>query len=161
MGIFAAKNAQKVILATSLKFIIMKSQKINQYLDNLASGFMKSKNDQILNKIYLNQGITLHELRMTTNISHQTITSAISNLMDQGLIKITGKVIVNKKHYSRFKVCTDINEIEQNQKFREREKINQWIKNGLNLDLPIIIKDLIENHLINLKKENNQLTLEL
>ena len=139
----------------------MKSQKINQYLDNLASGFMKSKNDQILNKIYLNQGITLHELRMTTNISHQTITSAISNLMDQGLIKITGKVIINNKHYSRFKVCTDINEIEQNQKFREREKINQWIKNGLDLDLPIIIKDLIENHLINLKRENNQLTLEL
>ena len=139
----------------------MKSQKINQYLDNLHSGFIKSKNDYILNEIFINSNITLYELRKKTKISHQTITSSISNLMDAGLVRITGKVIIDKKHYSRFEVCTDHEDIARNQKERQAEKINQWIKNGLTLDLPPIIKDLIENHLINLKRENNQLTLEL
>jgi len=137
----------------------MKSQKINQYLENLQTGFIKNKTDEVIKLIYNNNQITIYELRLRTTISHQTLTSAISNLMDEGIIKITGKTVINKKHYSKFTVCTDLNEIRYNAEQRKKEKVLQWIKNADKLEIPFMIRELLKNYTVQLIQEENQYKL--
>ena len=121
----------------------MKSQKIRQYIANLESGFIKSKNLQVLQAIYRAYGTTIYQLRYDTSISHQTLTSAISNLMDEGIVYIVGRTEIENKHYSKFAVTTDMNHINRNVNNRKQEKILTWLKNGLEIGLPLsIVREL-------------------
>lgn len=137
----------------------MKSQKINQYLRIIRTGFLKNHTHFILNHIYLNGGVTLYEMRNTTKISHQTITAIISQLMDLGIVKIVGKSEIKDRHYSKFCVVTDVMEIEENAIDRENDRVKYWIKNGLDYDLPVALKNELNRFKDNLGNNRNQLDL--
>jgi len=137
----------------------MKSQKINQYLSVIKSGFLKNTTHYILNYIYLNNGVTLYEMRKTTKVAHQTITAIISQLMDLGIVDIVGKSEIDDKHYSKFSVVTDLAEISRNSREREDERIRYWIKNGLQYELPVALKIELNRFKDNLGDNGNQLDL--
>jgi len=125
-----------------------------QYIENLNSGFIKSKTLKVLNYVKQNPQCTIYEMRMKMNISHQTLTSAISNLMDLGLIEINGqtKLGTPKKHYSTFIFQSDESKIIYNIHQREHEKIKLWISKGLEFD----ISDDLKCQLLYLKTRINQ-----
>ena len=139
----------------------MKSQKVTQYLTNIESGFIKSRAVLILKHIAESRGITLWELRKTTSISHQTLTSAISNLMNLGIVKIIGKTEIDNKNYSNFEFVKDANEIKENAEKRKNEKLLSWIKVGLGFDLPYSLQKSILSYkdLIEANNKNDQLAL--
>lgn len=128
--------------------------KIKQYLTNLNSGMLESNTMQILNYIKHNPECTLLNMRLNTFIQHQTLTSAISNLMDEGIIYITGQSIIDNKHYSRFKFESDPAEIIKNRQRRERERIESWIKKGLKYNIPADLKNALETYKNELNKAN-------
>ena len=77
--------------------------KVKTWLRNIENGKIKNYTEQILNEIKNNtkkgfyglfekDGISTYELRNTTGISHQTLTSALSNLYDEGLIQSTNQI---------------------------------------------------------------------
>lgn len=125
-----------------------------QYIENLNSGFIKSKTLKVLNYVKHNPQCTIYEMRMKMNISHQTLTSAISNLMDVGLIEINGqtKLGTPEKHYSTFVFQSDESKIIYNIHQREHEKIKLWISKGLEFD----ISDDLKCQLLYLKTRINQ-----
>lgn len=108
-----------------------------QYIENLNSGFIKSKTLKVLNYVKINPKCTIYEMRMKMNISHQTLTSAISNLMDLGLIEINGqtKLGIPEKHYSLFVFQSNESKILYNIHQREYEKIKLWIARGFDFDI--------------------------
>jgi len=120
-----------------------------QYIENLNSGFIKSKTLKVLNYIKINPNSTIFEMRMNMNISHQTLTSAISNLMDVGLIEINGqtKLGTPEKHYSIFVFQSDESKILNNINKRELEKIKLWIAKGLDFDICDDLKCQLELYL--------------
>ena len=138
-----------------------------QYLDNLNSGFIKSKTLQVLNYVKLNPKCTIYDMRMKMNISHQTLTSAISNLMDLGLIQVNGQIKLGtpEKHYSLFVFQSNEAKIINNIYLREVDKIKLWIAKGLNFNIPDKLKKQLRSLDFTLKEEyfsvtfNNQITL--
>jgi len=77
--------------------------KVKTWLRNIENGKIKNYTEQILNEVKNNtkkgfyglfqkDGISTYELRNTTGISHQTLTSALSNLYDEGLIQSINQI---------------------------------------------------------------------
>jgi|10_taG_2_1085330.scaffolds.fasta_scaffold33738_3 hypothetical protein len=151
----------------------MKSQKVTQYISNLNSGFTKSRTQLVLNKIHNNHSSNIYDLRKerfsiinpqthqseSVYISHQTLTSAISNLMDLGIVEISGKIEIQKKHYSLFKVTTDPSRIQRNAEKRKNDKIVAWLKNGIDYELPPTLTSHLQQYKNQLETQNNQLNL--
>ena len=113
--------------------------KVKTWLRNIENGKIKNYTEQILSEIKNNtkkgfyglfekDGISTYELRNTTGISHQTLTSALSNLYDEGLIQSTNQIQIEDKHYSVYVFNYD-NEIRlQTIDIRKKEKFLQWLK---------------------------------
>ena len=105
--------------------------KIQSWIKNLQNGNLKSKKIQILAFVKENPRCTLEVIRDRTGISHQTITSAISNFMDEGIIKFVGKEESKNGIYSLCEYVTDLSEIYALKEQRNKEKMFHWAKYGL------------------------------
>jgi len=127
-----------------------------QYIENLNSGFIKSKTLKVLNYVKQNPKCTIYQMRMRMAISHQTLTSAISNLMDVGLIEINGqtKLGIPEKHYSTFIFQSDESKILYNINKREFEKIKLWIAKGLDFDISEDLKCQLELYLKTINQQH-------
>lgn len=109
------------------------TSKSENWIKQLNNGFIKSKTMIVLDYISKNPSTNLHVIRNALIlISHQTITSAISNLMDEGVVKITGEVEINDTPYSTCSFVADVEEQFWLKKQRAEEKYLGWVKQGLN-----------------------------
>ena len=102
------------------------------YLEQLYTGNLENNTVNILDYIYKEGPKSTKELRDELIYPHQSLTGCLSNLMDEGLIKIVGTVTneVNgrKSTFSVFEFVS--NETEQTSLKNERhlEKANNWLK---------------------------------
>ena len=98
----------------------MSKQSVKAFLENIRTGQLKTKQDKIF--VYLSgKRITLQELREELTYPHQTLTSALSRLMDMG--------VVSQDDDGRF-YHTMPNEIEVQAMLRQQERYNRWVKTG-------------------------------
>jgi len=119
--------------------------KVKTWLRNVENGNIRNFTEKILNEIKCNtinsdrredwleqlkKGISTYELRESLGISHQTLTSVLSNLTDEGLIKSVGETEVNGSFYSIYMFIEDIEYRKRLITLREREKFSQWLKNA-------------------------------
>lgn len=119
--------------------------KIKQYIDNVNNGLLKSTSLKILHYAKNNNPITVHHLRKHLKQPHQTITSALNSLMDDGLIYKVGTTTVNMKHYSILQYTDDFKTIKSNQSRRLNIKKLRWLNRIEEMEMPPMLeKTLID-----------------
>lgn len=118
--------------------------KVRTWLRNIENGNIRNYTECVLNEIKDNtpnlksypdldgmrKGITVHELRRELNLSHQTITSRISELHDEGLIKDVGQMEIDDAFYSIYMFVDDLSFRERVITQRKHEKYLRWLKNA-------------------------------
>lgn len=98
----------------------MSKRSIAEYIHQIKSGKLNSTKD----KLYYALSAAPHnldQLRNRLRIKHQTLTSALSRLMDDGLVIQDAKGVF---------VTTPIDQIAQAKESRYQEKVSKWIKQG-------------------------------
>ena len=119
--------------------------KISNYLNALESGLINTTSLKILDYTKNNEVTTVYHLRKNLNHPHQTITSALSILMDDGLIYEVGTTTVNMRQYSLLKFTDDPGYIQTNQNRRLNIKKLRWLNKIEEMNLPPMMeKSLIE-----------------
>ena len=120
--------------------------RILQWLSNIDNNRIKSRKERVLKYIMdhttqngqngLN-GVPFDKIRYELNIPHQTISSAITGLLDHGVVKCIDIVRVVDKHtweerfYSVYAYVSDPIEQEIESDKRIIEKYETWLKKGL------------------------------
>lgn len=127
--------------------------KVENWIKNLQNGNLKSKGIQILAFIQDNPKCTLEVIRDRTSLSHQTITSAISNFMDEGIVKFVGKEESKNGIYSLYEYVSDLSEIYALKEQRNKEKMHHWAKYGLDRFYSLLTP-ATQNALIGIAKLN-------
>lgn len=139
--------------------------KVKTWIRNVENGMIKSTTERVLLEIknvgksntdlftYQTTGIDTETLRNRLGMAHQTLTSRLSELQDNGLIKVIGEKQGDDSVYSVYTYVSDSIERETLAEARKKEKFAQWMDRGLNEFwdlLPLSVK-------INLKqmKESN------
>lgn len=84
-----------------------------------------------LDYIWRNPGATILQMRVDLCVAHQSITPAISNLLDIGLIREIGTERVGDSYYSRFQFVPDTEAQNKLSIARHQEKYRQWVKKGI------------------------------
>lgn len=119
---------------------ILKSE---NWIKQLNNGFLKSKTIIVLHYISKHPNTNLYAIRKSMPyMSHQTITSRISNLMDEGVIKITGDLEINDISYSIYLFVSDIEEQLYLKNQRAEEKFLSWVKQGLKEHIIFLSKSM-------------------
>ena len=130
--------------------------KVKTWLNQIESGMIASNTTRILNYIMHHSGHTIWDMRSNLNISHQTLTGIISNLMDEGLVKASGDVEVDNSHYSRLFFVDDESERKHLIDIRRNEKFERLL---LSMNEYQDKLDNIQTHIDKLKFEDqNQST---
>lgn len=109
--------------------------KVKTYITNLNNGNIKSKSLLILDYIKKHPLTNIHHMRIELNVSHQTLTSIISNFMDYGIVRAVGEVkIPIRSRDSFFTVLEYVEDIEMIfalQRLRRMNKYLIWVNRGL------------------------------
>jgi predicted DNA-binding transcriptional regulator len=108
-----------------------RSAKIQTYMLALQNGSIRGNVMEVLDFVYKNHGASILQMRVELNIAHQSLTPAVSNLLDLGLIREIGTERVNDSVYSRYEFVPDAEEQDTLAKVREFNKFRNWIKQGL------------------------------
>ena len=119
--------------------------KTETYIRNLENGMIKNVRDKILYTIYSlskenatdlfdfkSGSIDTETLRERLGVSLATLVARLSELQDEGLIKVVGQKEVKDSVYSRWAFVYDQNERDKLAEERKTEKLNLWIERGLN-----------------------------
>ena len=106
--------------------------KVKSWLRNIESGKLSNFTEAVLKAVKDNtseqQGISTYELREKMGLAHQTLTSRLSELNDEGLIKVTGQVEIKNRTYSVYTYISNSEEIPLIVLLRRQEKYIQWLK---------------------------------
>lgn len=108
--------------------------KVRTWLENLNNGNIENKTQRILNCIHNETqygGIDTYSLREKLKIPHQSLTGIISVLQDNGLVKVVDIIQFMNNHYSVYQFVIDPQERTFLKNDREREKILNWLKQGI------------------------------
>lgn len=106
--------------------------KVKTWLKNIENGTLKSYSEKVLqvikNHTIEGNGVSTFQLRRRMEMTHQTLTSRLSELNDEGLINVKGQVEINDTFYSVY-IYID-NEEQRLNIIKERmlEKYIQWLK---------------------------------
>lgn len=108
--------------------------KVQTWLNNLQNGVIKSSTDKILNALNnaYPQPLTIVDIKNNLQITHQTTTAIISQLMDEGVVVATGELQDGDNVYSLLQLETDPERIKQNKQDRFNEKFSYWLARGVN-----------------------------
>lgn len=109
--------------------------KVQTWLNNIASGNIRSKTERILDCIMKSgsNGIPTDVMRTRLGIAHQTLTGVLSVLNDAGMIMVVGtwQPQDSSNVYSIYRYVSDPKEQAMLKHYREREKVLQWLKKGI------------------------------
>jgi predicted transcriptional regulator len=109
----------------------MSVSSVNNWLKMLENGYLDNMTVNVLRQIKGNPGTDIDELRNVMDISHQTITSIVSNLADEGLISYISDREKNNKSYSVLKFVDSPFEQNRLKEVRIKEKYRLWLKKGI------------------------------
>lgn len=142
--------------------------KVKTWLRNVENGNINGKTEKVLSYIKnhsVNEPNT-YELRINLNMAHQTLTSIVSQLQDEGLVKAIDQIEIKGNWYTVYQFVEDQRERDFFIQYREKEKVMTWLKQGIvrfgeHCTPPF--QKVLENNLANLKievlTESIQLTL--
>ena len=102
--------------------------KVKTWLENVANGKISNYTEEVLKCVARNETISMKDLREWLAISHQTLTSCLSNLHDEGLIKVVGQEKKDNRYYSIYAYISNESEREHTITLRRVEKYIQWLK---------------------------------
>lgn len=108
-----------------------RSAKIQTYMLALQNGSIRGNVMEVLDFVYRNHGASILQMRVELNIAHQSLTPAVSNLLDLGLIREIGTERVNDSVYSKYEFVPDAEDQDTLAKAREWVKFKNWIRHGL------------------------------
>lgn len=103
---------------------------VQNWLRQLDNGILKVKTVIVLDYIKRNNITDVYELRYALNMPHQTLTGLLSNIMDEGLVKVIGEREVNGMKYSKLCFVDDADERERVIEARKKIMYHQWLKQG-------------------------------
>lgn len=107
---------------------VVSSAKRETYMENLKMGIIKTNAIKVLNFIKDNPNCNTDKIRLGLSMAHQTATSVISNLLDLGIIKITGETKIKNSFFSSYVLVENYIEQDDLAKRRKKEKFNAWMK---------------------------------
>jgi len=140
--------------------------KVKTWLKNVENGKIKTFTEKVLNEIkdnsptegfkfnFSGKGVTVYELRNTLQMSHQTITSRISELHDEGLIKDVGQKEIDGAFYSVYMFVNDLSYRNRVIALRKHEKYLRWLKNANDY---FEFMDAQTSNMISFEQEQNNL----
>jgi hypothetical protein len=106
------------------------SAKIQTFLKQLETGKIDTIRAKVYNEIKQCQSISTKTLRDRLG-SHQSVTSSLSSLESDGLIRKSGQITMDGNIYSQWVALTDIDGIESHAKHIDMEKRLQWAERAL------------------------------
>lgn len=125
--------------------------KIQTYLLNLHNGNIRGNAMEVLEYIHRNSGCTIADLRRELHMPHQTASSALSNLMDSGIVYDFGTEQIEDCVYSKLYFCHEAEKQDQLAFIRQEEKFRQWVKKGLKEfddNMSLTLKDTLKNETV-------------
>jgi len=102
--------------------------KVKTWLLNVANGTIRNHTEKTLECICGYERISTLELRNYLGTAHQTLTSCLTVLNDEGLIKVVGQIKVDNSYYSVYSFVSDLEERDYIVTRRRIEKYIQWLK---------------------------------
>jgi predicted transcriptional regulator len=96
---------------------------VETWLNNLKNGNIQTKTERVLAYVKSRPGCTILDIKEDTGINHQTVTSALSHLMDAGLIDRIGEKHLNGNVYSSLMFIYDPGKRAELVKKREDERL--------------------------------------
>ena len=117
--------------------------KVKTWIRNVENGMIKTATERVLTEIYNvrktntdlfsfeTTGIDMDTLRQKLGMAHQTLTSRLSELQDNGLIKVIGETQGHDSFYSIYAYVSDPEERDMLVEERKKEKFKQWLDRGL------------------------------
>lgn len=129
---------------------------VETWLINLRNGNIKSKTERVLAYIKERPGCTIIDIKEDTGINHQTVTGALSAIMDAGLVDRIGEKSINGNIYSSLLFINDPHKREALVKSREDERVAKLLTSidELSHRLPEIQRHI---NLLRIKTQSNQL----
>ena len=126
--------------------------KVKNWIEQLRSGNIKTNTTKLLLAIhthtYRGRGYThINELRKTLEISHQSLTAILSNVMDEGMVEDYGEIKVDDTFYSKLRY-TRPEDRDMRVELRREKKYQDWLKRGIeefNDKLPFELIDVLKN----------------
>lgn len=105
--------------------------KIQTYMLQLQNGNIRGNQSEVLDYIWKHAGCTIADLRRDLCMPHQTASSALSVLMDCGMVKEVGQEKIDDSVYSKLQFVPSSDEQDQLAIARNMEKFRSWAKKGL------------------------------
>lgn len=110
--------------------------KVKNWITQLENGSIKSNTLKILQRVHYHtfkgKGFTnVHELREELSISHQTLTSILSIIQDEGVIKTYDEIIIKNSFFQKISFANK-HEFLDLMINRQQKKYLQWLKRGKN-----------------------------
>ena len=105
--------------------------RIKTYLEGLMTGKIRGNAMECLEFVHRNPGTNLREMSEQICMPIQSSSSALSNLMDAGIIKEVGQIKLNDSYFSKLEFVENAEEQDQLAHNRKKEKIKQLAKKGL------------------------------
>ncbi|NBW11182.1 MAG: MarR family transcriptional regulator [Caulobacteraceae bacterium] len=96
---------------------------VETWLINLKNGNIQTKTERVLAYIKNNSGCTIIDIKEDTGINHQTVTGALSQIMDAGLVERIGEKHINGNVYSSLMFIHDSEKRARLVKDREDERL--------------------------------------
>lgn len=126
--------------------------KVKNWIGQLRSGNIKSNTTKLLLAIhthtYKGRGYThIHELRKELQMSHQSLTAILSNVMDEGMVEDYGEIKVDDTFYSKLSYTRPENR-DMKVELRRNKKYEDWLKRGIQEfddKLPPEVIDILKN----------------
>jgi hypothetical protein len=116
---------------------------VKNWIDQLDSGKFKNNAVKVLRFIKDNPNTNIEIIRSELKMAHQTSSSAISHLMNEGLLKHTKEININGVHYNELMFVDNESEMKHLKAMREKEKYNTWLKRGIEDFTPYMSSQLI------------------
>jgi hypothetical protein len=107
--------------------------KVSNWLRLIEQGKVKGNTLRIINFIHSQsfRGTTVYDMRVCLGMAHQTLTGCLSNIMDEGLVKIDGIVDREGNSYSVLFIELNPSEMLRLKKNRHNAKFNDWVERGI------------------------------
>jgi len=134
----------------------MSEVSVHHWVALMESGELLTNTIRVLNHIKNNNHTDIYEMRKDLELPHQTLTSRISNLMDEGLIDISGKSNHKDLEYSTFFYVVGAENQKIAKEKRLKEKYILWLEKGYKEYIPFMTSSLamsfIFEHSLNINK---------
>ena len=134
----------------------MSEVSVHHWVSLMESGKLLTNTVLVLDYIKNHKNTDIFEMRTELKLPHQTLTSRISDLMDEGLVAISGKMKHKDLEYSTFFYVVGYKNQKEAKEKRLKEKYILWLEKGYKeylrfMSSPLAMSFIFEHSLNNKK----------